>query len=192
MKILLASASPRRRELLATVGYDVVVFAPVVTEITEIDDNDFVRLAQINAQMKAREVYKTKGLMNQQVILSADTVVICDDEHFAKPADAHEARAMLKALSGIKHRVVTSYCLLDDTHELLRAVSTEVEFRALKDFEIDGYLKTNEWRDKAGAYAVQGLGAALIRHVVGSLTNVVGLPLEEVLRDADAFINRSR
>lgn len=190
MKILLASGSPRRYELLSTLGLDVVVEVPSVTEISFLPGSTLVDVAEHNAKIKAHAVHKKAEPGSYDVIIAADTVVICHQKLLGKPADRNDAYTMLTTLSGQTHDVVTSYCLIRGNHVVVNSVVSQVTFRDLSKSEIEAYLSTNEWTDKAGAYAVQGLGAALVRHVVGSLTNVIGLPVEEVIRDARAIINR--
>src|SRR5690606_32931647 len=105
-----------------------------------------------------------------------------------KPKNYDDAFLMLKQLSRAPHEVITAFALIGpNQQEIARSVSSTVEFRPLFDDEIKSYLKSEEWRDKAGGYGVQGLGAALIRRVIGSITNVIGLPIEEVLTDAQAI-----
>ena len=129
-------------------------------------------------------------LDGERPILAADTVVHLpegDPRILGKPASADEARVMLSRLAGRAHEVVTAYTLLYKGSERGRAVQTEVTFRALSPAELEGYVGSREWEDKAGGYAVQGLAAAFVRSVRGSYTNIVGLPLCEVLEDLDAL-----
>lgn len=114
------------------------------------------------------------------VTVAADTVVVIDDDRLGKPADDAEAEAMLSRLAGRSHRVVTGFCVRGSAWREA-AVSTEVRFRPLTRAEIDRYVASGEPRDKAGAYGIQGSGGALVDHVRGSYTNVVGLPLAEVI-----------
>ena len=116
-------------------------------------------------------------------VLGADTTVVIEDAILGKPADADGARAMLGRLMGRRHEVVTAYTLRFGARRLDRAVTTLVAMRALQPAEIDAYVASGEWRDKAGGYAVQGIAAAFITELRGSLTNVIGLPLAEVMAD---------
>lgn len=191
MKILLASASPRRKDLLTTLGHDVVVIAPNVVELSDIDGARPEEIALINAQNKARHVFLHHGLKGCDFILGADTVVVCHGQVFGKPKHEDDAFVMLTELSKGPHTVITSFCLIGPDHrEIARGVSSTVEFRVLTSSEIHAYLLCGEWHDKAGAYAVQGFGSALIRQVTGSITNVIGLPLDEVMADAQEFYAR--
>lgn len=117
-----------------------------------------------------------------EAALTADTVVFLDGEPLNKPEDDAHAKAMLTRLSGRAHDVVTAFCLRRGVREHTEAVSTRVWFRTLRELEIDHYVATGEPRDKAGAYGIQGEGGALVDRLEGSYTNVVGLPLAEVLR----------
>ena len=126
------------------------------------------------------------ALLPGRWVLAADTVVEIDGIMLGKPADSTDAAAMLAQLSGRSHRVVTGYAIRGpDGASTARAVTTEVDFRELQPDEIDGYVTSGEWRGKAGGYAVQGIAAAFVTALRGSFTNVIGLPLAEVLMDLD-------
>jgi septum formation protein len=120
-------------------------------------------------------------------VLGADTTVVIDSEILGKPADDAEGRAMLQKLAGRRHEVLTAYALRFGGRRLERTVTTTVNVRALQPAEIDAYVASGEGRDKAGGYAVQGIAAAFITELRGSLTNVIGLPLAEVLADLQAL-----
>ncbi len=123
-------------------------------------------------------------------VLAADTIVVLPDGEpriLGKPRDAEDARVMLGRLSGRTHEVVTAYTLLYKGGERGRAIETEVCFRPIAPAELEGYVGAHEWQDKAGGYAVQGLAAAFVRTINGSYTNIVGLPLCEVLEDLEAL-----
>jgi septum formation protein len=177
-KIILASASPRRRELLRQIG---LIFAVVPSEIEEdVKDGEeprehVLRLARIKAQEIARD-------QDSAVIIAADTIVVLGGEILGKPKDEEEAFEMLSRLSGRVHRVFTGFCVLSsDGSEYSEAVESKVRFKHLTPEEIRGYIKTGEPMDKAGAYAVQGRGSYMIKKIQGSYTNVVGLPLCELV-----------
>jgi nucleoside triphosphate pyrophosphatase len=178
LTLILASASPRRRELLARAG---VTFEVVATEIDETPRRDETPAACAARLARAKaEAVRRPG----ELVLGADTVVVVDDRILGKPADENEATSMLLALSGRTHVVVTATCLLVPGEDsIARVCSTEVDVVPLSDRDLAGYLDTGEWKGKAGAYAVQGIAAAFIAAVRGSFTNVVGLPLAEVLAD---------
>jgi nucleoside triphosphate pyrophosphatase len=177
--IVLASGSPRRAELLASAGLSfVVVPSRVVEERMPGEPPDvFVRRL---AAAKAREV---SGARPDGFVLAADTVVVLDGEVLGKPRDDDDARAMLGRLSGCVHEVLTGYEVYGPAGGCGEGgvVRTRVEFATLSRAEIDRYVATGEPRDKAGGYAIQGRAAGMIRRIDGSYTNVVGLPLREVL-----------
>lgn len=172
--ILLASASPRRRDLLQACGLTFEVFSPDVDETPlrgETPSALVRRLALLKAAA-ARERFPG------HVVIAADTTVALNGRSLGKPRDAAEARRMLRALSGKTHFVHTGFCV--DTRA--RVVTTRVTFRKLSRADIDRYVASGECFDKAGAYAIQGVGAALVARVSGSYTNVIGLPVAEVLQ----------
>jgi len=179
--IVLASASPRRREMLERLGLDFSVVPSRVPEdpfAGETPERHVLRLSEA----KAREVAERKG-QTGRFFIGSDTIVLRDGVILGKPASAAEAREMLASLSGRSHRVLSGYTVLDRRRALLRsaAVATRVTFRALNEEEIAGYIATGEPFDKAGGYAIQGIGAVLVRGIEGSYTNVVGLPLAELI-----------
>ncbi len=181
--LILASASPRRRELLERVGiaFDV---DPAHTDETRAPGEPAGAYATRVAEDKARVVAARRA---GAAVLAADTVVVVDGDVLGKAADEAEARAMLTRLSGRTHVVTTAVHLIAPVGGATGfAVHSEVEFRALGVRELDGYVASGEWRGKAGAYAVQGIGAGIVRAVRGSYTNVVGLPLVEVLEALEA------
>ncbi|MBN1141374.1 MAG: septum formation inhibitor Maf [Deltaproteobacteria bacterium] len=185
--LILASASPRRRELLAAVG----IFCAVVPSNVPEDplDGEPAEAHVIRLSIaKALDVAAKPGVAGRW-FLGSDTIVVRDADLLGKPKDRQEAFAMLCSLSGRAHQVVSGYAVHDRESGETRsgAVSTEVIFRALSAAEIEGYLDTGEPFDKAGAYAVQGIGAFMVRAVHGSYTNVVGLPLCEVVELLEAL-----
>ncbi len=177
--LILASSSPRRRELLATVG---IPFKVVPSKIEEKTNNmrEFEKLATEMAKQKAQEVYNR---LRDGWILGADTIVIIDGKIFGKPKDHEDAEYMLKTLSGREHTVITGFCIVNPLGGIshTEAVKSKVFIRELTSDEIKAYLSTKEPFDKAGAYAVQGIGAFMIKAIIGSYTNVVGLPLCELI-----------
>jgi septum formation protein len=183
-RLILASASPRRLELLERAGIHPEV-QPADLDETRAPGEPALDYARRLAAQKARAVAETRG--HARPILAADTVVVVDEDVLGKPRDADDARAMLTRLHGRSHRVVTAYHILYMEGERGRAVSTEVTFRPLKPAEIEGYVGSGEWQGKAGGYAIQGLAGAFARMVAGSYSNVVGLPLCEVIEDLDAL-----
>lgn len=175
--VVLASASPRRRQLLNAVGIAVVV-APADLDETPCDRESPRELVLRLARAKAGAAGAVDGL-----VVAADTIVAVDGEILNKPVDDDDARRMLRLLSGRTHSVFTGWCVRDgrDDSEHAGVVETGVSFRVLDDDDIAAYLATGEHRDKAGAYGIQGAAAALVASINGSLTNVIGLPVDEVL-----------
>lgn len=179
--LVLASGSPRRREFFRQMGYAFEVVRPDTVERVHPGEKprDYVRR---NAWEKALHVAETHP---DAVIVSADTVVVQGNDILEKPSSAADARRMLRELSGNTHQVMTGVCILGPAPGGARAewrdvVVTDVEFKPLSDAEIDAYVASGEPADKAGAYAIQGLAAFMVRAIRGSYTNVVGLPLAEV------------
>ncbi|MCA1959236.1 MAG: Maf family protein [Desulfomonile sp.] len=180
--LILASASPRRHDLLSRIG---LLFLVVPADIDESMLNgelpeDHVRRLAVS---KARAVSK---LYPGSWVLGADTIVVIDGRILGKPTDRREAEEMLATLSSRVHEVFTGYAILNSefpSREISGVVRSEVLIRSLTPEEISGYIDTGEPMDKAGAYAIQGVGSAIVERVSGSYTNVVGLPLCEVARD---------
>lgn len=183
-RLVLASSSPRRRELLSRVGLEVVVFEPKVEERYEspFEPERAVEVALRKAGAARR------ALGEALPILGADTVVVLDGAPLGKPRDEEEARRMLRALRGRWHEVVTGLALLvPGKGALTDLVVTKVKMRNFGDDEVEAYVRTGEPLDKAGAYGIQGLGGLLVEKIRGCYYNVVGLPLSrlaEMLRAA--------
>ena len=175
---ILASASPRRAELLRQLKLD---FKVVPSDALEVFDDNLspLELCQLNAHRKARAVAKKDP---DALVMGADTLVFLDHQIFGKPKDAAEAKKMLLQLQGQTHQVVTGVCLihLRKHRERIFAVSTDVVFRVLNAAQIDEYLATINPLDKAGAYAIQENGEMIVSEISGSFSNVVGLPIEKV------------
>ncbi len=184
--LILASASPRRRELLERLGL-VLEVAPAEVDETPHAGEKPVDYARRVAAAKCDTVADGVAAGRDLAVLGADTTVVVEDAILGKPADDAEARAMLLRLGGRRHEVVTAYTLRLGARRLERAVTTLVAMRALQPAEVDAYVASGEGRDKAGAYAVQGIAAAFVTELRGSLTNVIGLPLAEVLADLQAL-----
>jgi septum formation protein len=179
--LVLASASPRRKELLRQLG---VTFDVVPGEVAEIVSEVMrpAEICQINAYRKARAVAKHYP---DAVVLGADTLVCLGQHVFGKPADLNQAFYMLRMLQGQAHEVITGVCLLHLREHRQRAfaVSTTVKFRPLRTSEIRHYFELVDPLDKAGAYAIQEQGDMIIEAVEGSLSNVIGLPLEQLAEE---------
>lgn len=172
MKLILASQSPRRRELLAGLGLEFTVKAPRIDE-TAWPRTDPVKLVKDLSRAKALAVEGGED----DLILAADTVVVLEGTVLEKPRDEAEARHMLAALSGRTHLVCTGVTLRRGERTETRAETTRVTFRSLTPGEIDRYVDTGEPLDKAGGYGIQGYGALLVEGIRGDYSNVVGLPL---------------
>jgi septum formation protein len=185
--LLLASASPRRREILETLGVPVRVLPASVDETVRVGESPRDYLARVvddklaAASLLASDDPRADGVAG---VLVADTSVIVDARILGKPVDEADARAMLRLLSGRAHEVWTRFALRScavGAPTFAETVVTRVVFRALDAGEIDGYAASGEGLDKAGAYAVQGLGAFAVARIEGSYANVVGLPACEVV-----------
>ncbi|PIA69370.1 septum formation inhibitor Maf [Ectopseudomonas toyotomiensis] len=177
-ELFLASASPRRRELLAQIA------VPYVTQIASIDETplpDEPPAAYVErlAREKARAGLLALGGRDDAVVLGADTAVVLDGRILGKPADFNESRAMLLALSGRSHQVLTAVALVGGGREAARVVSSDVSFRPISEAEIEAYWASGEPCDKAGSYGIQGLAAVFVNQLQGSYSAVVGLPLCE-------------
>lgn len=175
--IYLASASPRRRELLAQIGVRYRLLNVSISE-TQWDDEAPEDYVQRVALDKARAGLTLRDEEDARPVLGADTVVVIDDEVLGKPQDRDEALAMLQRLSGREHRVLSGVALID-SNERTGLNCSHVTFRELKPAECERYWQTGECRDKAGAYAIQGYAAAFICELRGSYSGVMGLPLFE-------------
>jgi septum formation protein len=177
--LILASASPRRQELLGSAGIPFEALPGEVDEGFQEGEapEEYVR------RLARRKATKAGEKHGDRWVLAADTVVVIDGRVLGKPGDRQEAREMLERLSDREHRVITGFCLLrgDSGKSREGTVTTRVRFKSLSSREIEWYLDTGEPFDKAGAYAIQGKAAFMVREIRGSYTNVVGLPLTEVI-----------
>ena len=175
--LILASASPRRRDLLRSIGVEPDEISPADIDEAPRADETPRRYALRLAQEKACTVAKRR---QGALVLAADTVVACGRRILPKAEDRETARQCLELISGRAHRVFTGVCLLGPNDEArVRVVETRVKVRLLDDRRVRSYLETGEWEGKAGGYAIQGAFAAHIAMLAGSYTNVVGLPLYE-------------
>ncbi|NVO00614.1 MAG: septum formation inhibitor Maf [Geobacteraceae bacterium] len=177
--IVLASASPRRSELLESAGVKFRVIAGDIDETPYLGEDPVAHVLRL-AESKAREVAtRTEG----RFFIGADTIVLCDSEIMGKPVDDNDATRMLQKLSGRAHQVITGFSILDrqSGEAFTKAVTTDVKFKALTVEEVSAYVATGCPLDKAGAYAIQGGAAFMVERIDGSYTNVVGLPLCEVV-----------
>ena len=180
MNLLLASSSPRRKMLLEGLGFVLKIVSPEIDE-TPLSGESPRDLVLRLSEQKAKAVSANPDLM----VLAADTVVVCQNQLLGKPKDQFEAKQFLEKLSNKSHQVLTGYTLLRGHQQLSRVVITDVFFRNLKECEIETYIATQEPYDKAGGYAIQGAAAAFIDIIEGSFTNVIGLPMKEVLESLE-------
>ena len=176
MRLILASGSPRRAELLRSIGIE---FRVLVADIDETPLPAETATTYVNrmANTKCLAAQAVLGASDRSVILAADTIVAVDGDILGKPADDEEARRMLRHLSGRSHHVHTAVCVATPTKVSITRVTTSVVFAPLSTAEIDWYVGLGESLDKAGAYGMQTAGALLVDRIDGSPTNVIGLPL---------------
>jgi septum formation protein len=179
-RLVLASSSPRRKELLESVGIDFEIIAPSCDESLlekETPENYVIRIAT------DKSLSVSKKLQGDCLVIGADTAVVVDNKVLGKPSNVTEAKEMLRKISGRAHHVLTAFSITKPVDEVLHnhVVGTEVVVKTLEPEEIEGYIKTTEPMDKAGAYGIQGIGAFMIKEIRGSYTNVVGLPLVEII-----------
>ena len=175
-RLILASGSPRRRELLTKMGYTFEIIKPDVDEHVEGPARDVVHtLSRRKAEAVARDI-------DSGIIIASDTLVSLDGAALGKPIDKADAHRMLRMLSGRTHEVFTGVTIIDADHHRAqtRVVRTGVRFRNLTDAEIDAYIQTGEPMDKAGAYAIQGGAGAFVESYEGSYENVIGFPVDDI------------
>jgi septum formation protein len=176
--LVLASRSPQRRAILQQLG---VRFDVVVPEVEEVEEGDPRGMVVENALRKA-------GAVHGDPVLGVDTTVAVDGRSYGKPRDRDEAGRFLRALSGREHEVWSGFALVRGGKARTGAACTRVRFRTVTDELMRWYLDSGEWRDRAGAYAIQGRGAALVEAVDGDFWNVVGLPVAELVKIAPELL----
>jgi septum formation protein len=173
--LILASRSPQRRAILEQLGIE---FSVVVSEVEERERGEPEEVALQNAHHKALAVAERHP---DGMVLGVDTVVSLNGRLYGKPADVEEARATLRALSAHRHLVISGLCLVEAGETRTAVATTAVCFRLLSDELVEWYLDSEEWRERAGGYAIQGRGAALVDSIEGDYLNVVGLPVTALL-----------
>lgn len=173
-RTILASSSPRRLELLKLIGINPVVIAPSVKEVILPGENPFDFTSRI-AVLKGKSISDKSN--RNDLVVSADTVVVTGQEIIGKPESRSDAAAMLRKLSGRVHEVVTGVSLFHNRTRIVRSISTEVEFCELTENEIHSYLNNEHYCDKAGAYAIQGMASIFVKRINGCFFNVMGFPL---------------
>jgi len=177
MAIILASASPRRQELLKQVGCD---FTVLISDIIE-DNNQNLAPQQLAMLLASEKAFGVSSKVNSDdVVIGADTIVVLDGQVYGKPMDKKDARQILTKLSGKEHQVITGIAVTRADEIWTDYVSTTVRIAIITDQQIEDYIATGEPMDKAGAYAIQGIGALIVEEIKGCYTNVVGLPLNRL------------
>lgn len=183
--IILASASPRRRELLKLICEDFKSVSPDVDETVPAQ----VEILERPRFLAVKKAMHVSGCLSEKaVVIGCDTGVFIDDEMLGKPKDEDDAFSMLKKLQGKEHLVATGCCITDGTHKREFSVTSRVFFYPLSDEDIKDYIATGESMDKAGAYGIQGKGSLLIEKIQGDYFNIVGLPLSALARELKAFL----
>ena len=180
-QIILASASPRRRELLEQIGVLAIVQSVDIDESKKQGESVIAYVQRLAAE-KAQTGCEIIENKNKLPVLGSDTIIELGDSILGKPVDRQQAKDMLRLLSGKKHTVHTSVAIVTVKDMFIATSSTQVQFKELKEDEIDGYLATGEADDKAGSYAIQGRAAQFIKNINGSFSGVMGLPLYETVQ----------
>ena len=185
-RLILASGSPRRRELLAKMGYDFEILVP------DVDEHVSGPAREVVGILSRRKADAAAARLSDGVVIASDTLVSFHGEALGKPVNAADALRMLRELSGNTHEVFTGVTLADaaDGRRLTRVVRTSVRFRALSDAEIEAYIATGEPMDKAGAYAIQGGAHGFVEALDGSYENVIGFPVRDIEEMLRKFTNR--
>lgn len=185
--LILASRSPQRRAILEQLGVDFEVQIP---DVEELETGPPHEVALENAYRKAAAAAPAAD--NERPVLGVDTIVSIGSRIWGKPVDEANARDTLLALGGRRHTVISGVCVIADGRTRTTTATTDVQFRALDDALVDWYLASGEWRDRAGGYAIQGRGAALVAAIDGDYTNVVGLPVPTLLELAPWLLPAGR
>ena len=191
MRVILASKSPRRREILSMLGVKFEILSADADESSDITDPDaLVRELALRKGRATRELMQARGEWNADtLIIASDTVVATQEEILGKPQDGEDAKRMLRMLSDCTHRVISGVALLWGEHEVADFDSTGVRFAKMSEAEIDWYVASGEPSDKAGAYAVQGLASMFIKGLDGDYFNVVGLPVYKLNSLVKQYLN---
>jgi septum formation protein len=180
-QIILASASPRRRELLEQIGITAMVQAVDIDE-SRNEDEPVIDFVERLAMEKAQRGFDTVKNVESLPVLGSDTIVEIGGRVLGKPGDREQAKEMLATLSGQVHEVHTSVAIVTHERKIIETCSTHVHFKKLEADEIDSYISTGEADDKAGAYAIQGIAAQFVKNINGSYSGVMGLPLYETVK----------
>ena len=184
-KIVLASSSPRRKEMLRRFNIEPIVVSSNVSEIINEGENPF----QIVMSLSFKKVLSVTKDYPDSIVIGADTIVVYDSKILGKPKDTKMAYEMLSMLSGNAHDVITGVCLIKGDTKIIDYELTKVKFRELNKKRINAYISTGEPLDKAGAYGIQGKGAILVEKIDGCYSNVVGLPLSKIDKLLSKYFN---
>lgn len=180
-RLVLASGSPRRQELLRQLGAEFLVIAPDIDETPQPGEHPESYVARLAVEKSRAGALLVPDDPAGFVLVAADTTVALEEEILGKPIDPNDAAAMLRKLSGRSHLVHTGIAVTDGHRSEVRTVTTQVQFAALDEHQIAWYVESGEPFGKAGSYALQGLGGSLIRSVAGNVQNVIGLPMTDVM-----------
>ena len=186
MSIILASQSPRRKALLGLFGLPFTVRVADIDETMDPAKPPYDEVARVS-RLKALAIRREEN----DIVIAADTIVVCNGQVLGKPVDEADARRMLKLLSGRDHQVMTGMTVLQGSRQFVTTEVTDIHFRALSDQEIDRYIATKEPMDKAGSYGIQGGAALFVEKLVGDYYNVMGLPvcrLSQILKQLEEFL----
>lgn len=188
-QLILGSASPRRKELLS---YTFCSFDILTSDVAEVSHESSIdKWVMDIAKTKAQNVFEQASkVYNNPFVIGADTIVVKDNKKLGKPQDKQMAIDTLQLLSGDVHDVLTGVCFKTQHREFCFYQKTQVEFDIISDDLLERYLETNEAFDKAGAYGIQAYGLSFVKSIQGSYSNVVGLPVNDVLRELEAFIKQ--
>lgn len=185
-QIILASKSPRRRELLEKAGIKFKIAESKFEEYFDPKLNPRELVEKLSLE-KAKAVYRKNSRAggNKAIIIAADTLIVCDGKVLGKPKNEKDAKRMLQFLSGKVHSIITAFTIIDgDLNKIItKSEETKIHMRKINDNEINGYVQTNEPFDKAGAYAVQGIAEKFIEKIEGNFDNAVGLPLNSLMKE---------
>lgn len=176
MNIILASQSPRRKELLSNLVQRFSVQSADIDETPLVDESAHAYVARL-AEQKAQVIAKGN---NDAIVIGSDTAVVIDGQILGKPSSLNDSQRMLQLLSGKTHQVMTGFSVINGDVINTQVVTTDVTFKTLTSEEIDAYWRTNEPQDKAGSYAIQGIGGKFVERINGSVSSVIGLPLVEL------------
>lgn len=179
IELVLASASPRRTELLNQIGFSHRQFPVNIDESPQPDESPLALVTRLAAEKASTAWQRLIDESGERVILASDTLIAFNGKPLGKPADRDDCFAMLRALSDKEHEVLTAISVIDKHQQKTQCVCTKVRFAPVNDAEIAAYWETGEPADKAGSYAIQGIGGQFVREVSGSVSSVIGLPLYE-------------